>query len=278
MWRGCWFGVAWVALVVTAGLLAPSTAAGAVPPPFVAVGHSPTQGTPVPGGYLTADLGSWTSPPESYDFQWLRDGTPIPGATAQDYLVAAADVGHQLQPHVTGHSGADTADFLGTAVVVRKIGATLRLDVRRVHPSPTKRRLVWTAISFMSTERPWATDGGTVTAYKRKDGRLKALGSARSAGVRRSCGCRGSARRTAARRSWSASPAPTWWPPAARRTTSSAAAASSHRNQPGAAAMKASRSSAPGALRDHGEQRARSAAGPRGCTAPPARARPARSR
>lgn len=170
--------VAWVVLAVTAGLLAPSTDADAVSPPFVAVGHSPTQGTPVPGGYLTADLGSWTSPPESYDFQWLRDGTPVPGATAQDYLVAAGDVGHQLQPHVTGHSGADTADFLGTAVVVRKLGATLRLDVRRVHPSPTKRRLVWTAISFMSTERPWATDGDSVTAYKRKDGRLKALGSA----------------------------------------------------------------------------------------------------
>ena len=30
----------------------------------------------------------------------------------------------------------------------------------------------------MTTERPWATDGGTVTAYKVKDGRLKQLGSA----------------------------------------------------------------------------------------------------
>jgi hypothetical protein len=170
--------VAWVAVVLTAGLLALPAPAGAVPPPFVAVGHSPTQGTPVPGGYLSADLGTWSSPPESYEFQWLRDGVPVAGATARDYLVAAGDVGHQLQPQVTGHSGTDTASFLGTAVVVRKIGATLRLDVRRVHPSPTKRRLVWTAISFVSTERPWVTDGGTVTAFKRKDGRLKPLGSA----------------------------------------------------------------------------------------------------
>ncbi len=169
---------AWVALALTAGLLAPAGSAEAVPPLFVAVGHSPTQGTPVPGGYLTADLGTWSSPPEAYDFQWLRDGAPLAGATARDYLVSAADVGHQLQPRVTGHSGAETADFLGTAVAVRKIGATLRLDVRRVHPSPTKRRLVWTAISFLSTERPWVTDGGTVTAFKRKDGRLKPLGSA----------------------------------------------------------------------------------------------------
>jgi hypothetical protein len=169
---------AWLALALVAGLLASSAPAGAGAPPFVAVGHSPTQGVPVPGAYLTADLGAWTSPPESYDFQWLRDGVPVAGATARDYLVETADIGHQLQPHVVGHSGLDTADFMGTPVLVRKIDAALRLDVRRVHPAPTKRRLVWAAISFMSTERPASTDGGTVTAYKKKDGRLKVLGSA----------------------------------------------------------------------------------------------------
>ena len=169
--------VAWVVLALTAVLLTPTALAGATAPLFAAVGHNPTQGTPVPGGYLTADLGTWTSPPESYEFQWLRDGTPIPGATAQDYLVQAGDIGHELAPHVVGHSGSDTAEFMGTAMTVRKIGSSLTLDVRRVHPAPGKGRLVWTAISFMSTERPWATDGGTVTAYKKKHGRLKALGS-----------------------------------------------------------------------------------------------------
>jgi hypothetical protein len=130
----------------------------------------------VPGAYLTADLGIWTSPPESYDFQWLRDGTPIAGATTRDYLVPVADIGHTLAPRVTGHSGGSTADFVGTPSTVRKIGSSLRLDVRRVHPAPTKGRLVWMAISFMSTERPWGTDGATVAAYKDKDGRLKELG------------------------------------------------------------------------------------------------------
>jgi hypothetical protein len=168
---------AWVALALTAGLFAHPSPAGAVPPPFVAVGHSPTQGTPVPSGYLTADLGSWTSPPDSYTFQWLRDGVPVAGATAQDYLVMTGDIGHQLAPRVTGHSGADTADFLGTAMTIRKIGAAVSLDVRRVHPTPSKRRLVWTAIAFMTTERPASTDGGTATAYRLKDGRLKPLGS-----------------------------------------------------------------------------------------------------
>ena len=141
----------WVALALTAGLLAHSAPADASAPPFVAVGHNPTQGTPVPGGYLTADLGTWTSPPESYDFQWLRDGTPIAGATSQDYLVQVADIGHQLAPVVRGHSGAEIAEFVGTAMTVRKIGSSLTLDVRRVHPAPGKGRLVWMAISFMST-------------------------------------------------------------------------------------------------------------------------------
>jgi hypothetical protein len=172
-----------VAIALTVGVLthadpgrAATAATGAAP--FVATGHSPTQGTPLPGAYLTADLGSWTAPPESYEFQWLRDGAPIAGATERDYVVQPTDVGHELAPHVFGHSGGATAEFVGTAVTARKIGSSLSLDVRRVHPAPGKQRLVWAAISFMSTERPWSTDGETVTAYKKKHGRLTPLGSA----------------------------------------------------------------------------------------------------
>jgi hypothetical protein len=169
---------AWLALALVATTLTHAQAAGAAALPFVAVGHSPTQGTPVPGAVLTADLGTWSSSPDTYDFQWLRDGSPIAGAVARDYAVQATDIGHALAPKVTGHSGLDTAEFVGTAVVARKIGAELTLDVRRVHPAPGRSRLVWMAISFMSTERPWGTDGGTVVAYKKKDGRLKELGRA----------------------------------------------------------------------------------------------------
>jgi hypothetical protein len=167
----------WVGLALAVATLAAAQPAGAAPAPFVATGHSPTQGTPVPGAYLTADLGTWTAAPESYDYQWLRDGAPIDGATTRDYLIQAADVGHQLAPYVTGHSGSDSAHFVGTAMTVRQLGSTITLDVRRVHPAPGKARLVWTAITFLSVERPWATDGGSVTAYKKKDGRWKPLGT-----------------------------------------------------------------------------------------------------
>jgi len=170
--------VAWAALALTAGLLTHATPAqAAAPQPLHVVSHGPTQGTPVPGGFLTADLGTWNSPPSSYTFEWLRDGVPIPGATSQDYDVKSGDVGDQIAPRVTGSDGNSQETFTGDAVAVRKIGSSLTLDVRRVHP-PGKNKLVWTAITFMSVERPWSTDGGTITAYKQKDGRLKELGRA----------------------------------------------------------------------------------------------------
>jgi hypothetical protein len=131
----------------------------------------------VPGSFLTADLGTWNSPPSSYTFEWHRDGVPIPGATSQDYDIVASDVGDQIAPRVTGSDGPTQDSFVGEPVAVRKIASSLTLDVRRVHP-PGKNKLVWTAISFLTVERPWSTDGGTITAFKQKDGRLKELGRA----------------------------------------------------------------------------------------------------
>jgi hypothetical protein len=166
--------VACSAIALTAGLLTHASPAQAGPP-LHAVSHGPTQGTPVPGAVLTADLGTWSAPPSSYSFEWLRDGVPIPGATAQKYDVQSSDVGDQIAPRVTGSDGPTQDSFTGEAVAVRKLGSSLTIDVRRVHP-PGKNKLVWTAITFMSIERPWSTDGGTITAFKQKDGHLKALG------------------------------------------------------------------------------------------------------
>lgn len=170
--------VACVVLVLTAGLLVHAQPATA-DDPYVAYGPTPTEGTPVPGSYLVAGLGTWSKSPDpaTYTFQWLRDGVAIPGATERQYLVPATDIGHRIAVYVTNTVGAETAHLTSDGVLVRKLTAKLTLDVRRVHPSPTKRRLVWAAVTFLTTERPWSTDGGTITAYKRKDGALKQLGS-----------------------------------------------------------------------------------------------------
>lgn len=49
-------------------------------------------GTTTVGQTLTCSNGTWTQSP-SYSYQWLRDGSPISGATANTRVLAAGDVG-----------------------------------------------------------------------------------------------------------------------------------------------------------------------------------------
>ncbi|MET0931954.1 MAG: hypothetical protein ABWX74_20735 [Aeromicrobium sp.] len=53
-------------------------------------------GTAAVGSTLTASAGTWYPTPGSVSFQWLRDGSPIPGATARTYVVATTDAGARL--------------------------------------------------------------------------------------------------------------------------------------------------------------------------------------
>jgi hypothetical protein len=64
-------------------------------------------GTPVPGQTLSCSIGSWTGyPPPTFIYQWLRDGTPIGGASTSAYVVQAADQGHGLACQVTASNSA----------------------------------------------------------------------------------------------------------------------------------------------------------------------------
>jgi hypothetical protein len=53
------------------------------------------------GGTVTAAASAWT-PPAALTYQWLRDGSPIAGATDVSYSPVAADAGRLLQVKVTG--------------------------------------------------------------------------------------------------------------------------------------------------------------------------------
>ena len=53
----------------------------------------PVASAPVVGSELLAAVGGWTPSPTSYAYTWLADGAPIPGATTNRYVVAAADLG-----------------------------------------------------------------------------------------------------------------------------------------------------------------------------------------
>ena len=64
-------------------------------------------GTSAPGQTLSCSNGSWTSyPPPTFTYQWLRDGTPIGGASTDAYVVQAADQGHGLSCQVTASNSA----------------------------------------------------------------------------------------------------------------------------------------------------------------------------
>jgi len=70
------------------------------------------------GDALVATAGAWTDSNGTSQYAWLRDGTPIEGATAQDYVPVLGDAGHTLAVRVTRTSGGvgSTATSAGVAV------------------------------------------------------------------------------------------------------------------------------------------------------------------
>jgi hypothetical protein len=63
--------------------------------------------------------GTWLgSTPQHYDYVWLGDGMPIPGATNASYVPVLGDAGHALACRVTAHNLAGSASATSTPVVV----------------------------------------------------------------------------------------------------------------------------------------------------------------
>ena len=60
-------------------------------------GHAPQGGEPAE----VCNRGKWTGSPGDFDFQWLRNGAAIPGATSSEYTPTGADAGTVLQCEVT---------------------------------------------------------------------------------------------------------------------------------------------------------------------------------
>lgn len=78
-------------------------------------------GTPTVGQVVSCNVGVWTgTAPINYFFQWQADGLSIPGQTANNYIIAAGDVGKDISCHVTavnavGSNGA-TSNAIGPIV------------------------------------------------------------------------------------------------------------------------------------------------------------------
>lgn len=55
----------------------------------------------VVGAQLTATPGTWTPNPSTVNYQWLRGGVAIPGATASTYTLVSADKGKRVSVRIT---------------------------------------------------------------------------------------------------------------------------------------------------------------------------------
>ena len=85
-------------------------------------------GTPAVGATLTCSPGTWSgNPVPTLSYQWLRDGTPIPFATASAYVVAEGDETHLLSCGVTGRNTQGSEE--ATSVTLKVPGSA---------PQPTK--------------------------------------------------------------------------------------------------------------------------------------------
>jgi hypothetical protein len=76
-------------------------------------------GTPAVGQQLTCVPGRWNgAPPPQFTYQWLRDGTSIPSATASSYTVASKDRGASISCAVTARDSAGTAEAASGSVAI----------------------------------------------------------------------------------------------------------------------------------------------------------------
>ncbi len=121
---------------------------------------SPTiSGSAVVGGTLTAAAGVWKPATESFAYRWLRNGTPIDGATAAAYTVVTGDGGATLSVRVTGAR----AGYASTAVT--SAGATVPLLTLSQTPVPTISGTAKLGATLTAVPGTWAP--GTVTlAYQ----------------------------------------------------------------------------------------------------------------
>jgi bacillolysin len=92
-------------------------------PPTVGNVDLPTiSGTPIVGQLLSSQPGTWSTDSVSFGYEWLRSGTPIPGAIASTYTPVAADIGSQLSLRVTGSKGGYTSGTATSASTTTVLG------------------------------------------------------------------------------------------------------------------------------------------------------------
>jgi|GEM_PF-6856720 len=109
-------------LVLEPAVLRPGAAA------FTEVKPAAISGSAVVGTPLTADPGTWSPAPETFDFQWKVAGADVPGATGDTFTPRPEDVGAEVSVRIR-------VSGMGHASVVRTLSAST-VQAAPVPPSP----------------------------------------------------------------------------------------------------------------------------------------------
>ncbi|BDV30628.1 hypothetical protein [Microbacterium terricola] len=143
------------------------------------------------GKPLSVSLGFWGWWNESFDYQWLRGGTPIAGAVASTYTPTSADAGKAISVKVTGWSGdgnitktsAPTSAVLGAFTApAPKVSGTARVGAK-LTALPGTWTPAATTVKYQWYRGNSAISGATKSAYtlsaadKGKTIKVKVIGS-----------------------------------------------------------------------------------------------------
>ena len=88
-------------------------------------------GTPSFGETLTVTNGSWTNNPDTFSYQWRRNGNIIDGAVANNYVLTVADLEKTITAVVTATNGVGSTSIITSIDVASPIvslGATVHFD------------------------------------------------------------------------------------------------------------------------------------------------------
>lgn len=89
-------------------------------PPLSLVTAPAISGKARVGKTLEVDPGTWTPDPEAFDYQWLRDGAEVEGATGETYRLTRRDKGKKISVSVTARRDG-FADESATTPPTRKV-------------------------------------------------------------------------------------------------------------------------------------------------------------
>lgn len=100
---------------------------GALAPPVIS---GPTE----VGRTLTTTPGFWSFPGLTHSYQWLRNGSPIPGAGAASYRLADSDAGRRISVRVDGRNASGVASTTSAQTDAVTTPPDLRSPAGRIAP------------------------------------------------------------------------------------------------------------------------------------------------